>query len=117
MKRQSNSTTGDFERKKLDVNLLTILAIALVIALAIYAVVSPFKTSFIGILLYKRGYTQHLAIYFACVVVSLNILKFYKLQKEFKILKRFWIPETIVFDDPEAKEIVTLQKRLLKSLI
>ncbi|NJM85938.1 MAG: flagellar motor protein MotA [Hydrococcus sp. RU_2_2] len=114
MKRQSNSTTGDFERKKLDVNLLTILAIALVIALAIYAVVSPFKTSFIGILLYKRGYTQHLAIYFACVVVSLNILKFYKLQKEFKILKRFWIPETIVFDDPEAKEIVTLQKTLAK---
>jgi biopolymer transport protein ExbB/TolQ len=114
MKRQSNSTTGDFERKKLDVNLLTILAIALGMALAIYAIVFPFKTSFIGILLYDRGYTQHLAIYFACVVASLTILKLIKLQKEFKILKRFWIPDTILFDDPEAKEIVNLQKTLAK---
>ncbi|MCU0534677.1 MAG: MotA/TolQ/ExbB proton channel family protein [Hydrococcus sp. Prado102] len=114
MKRQSNSTTGDFERKKLDVNLLTILAIALVMTLAIYLIVFPFKTSFIGILLYDRGYTQHLAIYFACIVVSLNILKFNKLQKEFRVLKRFWIPDTILFDDPEAKEIINLQKTLAK---
>lgn len=114
MKRQSNSTTGDFERKKLDVNLLTILAIALGMTLAIYVIIIPFRTSFIGILLYDRGYTQHLAIYFACVVAAINIFKLIKIQKEFKVLKRFWIPDTILFDDPEAKEIINLQKTLAK---
>jgi biopolymer transport protein ExbB/TolQ len=114
MKKTSNNTSGDFERKKLDVDLLTVSVIALLITLAIYLIVFPFKTSFIGILLYDRGPTQHLAIYFASIVATLNFLKFTKLQKEFKALKNFWIPETIQLDAPNAKEIVQVQKTLAK---
>jgi biopolymer transport protein ExbB/TolQ len=112
MQRQFISTTGDFERKKLDVNLLTIFGIAFIITLLIYLSILPIRTSFIGILLYDRGYTQPLAIYFASIVAALNLIKFTKLQKEFRALKRFGIPETILFENPTAKEIVYIQKNL-----
>lgn len=114
MKKASNNTSGDFERKKLDVDLLTVSLIALLITIVIYLIVFPFRTSFIGILLYDRGLTQPFAIYFACIVATLNFLKFIKLQKELKALKNFWIPETIQLDDPNSKDIVQVQKTLAR---
>jgi biopolymer transport protein ExbB/TolQ len=114
MKRLANNISGDFERKKLDVSLLTILVIALIVTISIYLIVFPFKTSFIGILLYERGLTQHLAIYFACIVGTLIFLKITKLQKEFRALKRFWLPDTIKFGDPTDKDVLLVQKSLVK---
>jgi biopolymer transport protein ExbB/TolQ len=114
MNKPPQNAIGDFERQKLDVNLLPILGIALVITIAIYAIIFPFKETYLGILLYDRGPTQHLAIYFASVVVTLIVLKFLKIEKEYKTLKRFWIPDTISFDNPDSKEIGQLQKALVK---
>jgi biopolymer transport protein ExbB/TolQ len=116
MKRQFNSVAGDFERKKLDVNLFTILGIALIVTLIIYLALIPFRYSFIGVLLFDRGLTQPLAIYFACIVATINILKYIKLQKEFKALRRFWIPDTIKFDEPHAQEVTSLQNNLSKDI-
>lgn len=116
MKRQFNSVAGDFERKKLDVNLFTILGIALIVTIVIYLSLIPFRYSFIGVLLFDRGLTQPLAIYFACIVATINVLKYIKVQKEFKALRRFWLPDTIKFDNPHAQEVTVLQNNLSKDI-
>lgn len=107
-------TSGDYDRKKLDVNLWLVLILALGIASAVYASAFPFKSSFIGILLYERGLTQYLVIYLASVVVALITIKFVKLQQEATFLRRQWLPELINFDDPRSRELLSLQKNLAK---
>ncbi len=107
-------TSGDHERKQLDVNLWLILTMALAIASTIYAIVWPFQTSFIGVLLYDRGLTQYLVIYLASVVVSLILMKLIKIQQEVSFLRRQWLPELVNFENPRAKELLSLQKNLAK---
>lgn len=107
-------TSGDYERKQLDVNLWLIFAIALGLATAIYAIVWPFQTSFIGVLLYQRGLTQYLVIYLASIVVSLILIKLVKIQQEKSFMQRKWLPELVDFENNRAKELLSLQKNLAK---
>ncbi len=107
-------TSGDYERKKLDVNLWLVLALALGLAIVIYAIAFPFKTSFLGILLYERGLTQYLVVYLATIVLSLIVIKLVKLRQEVSFLRKQWLPELINFDNPRSPDLLSLQKNLAK---
>lgn len=106
--------SSDMERKKLDVNFWLVSTVALVVAMAIYAIALLFRTTFIGILLYERGLTQYIVIYLAAIVASLTVIKLIKLQQERNALRRAWMPQTITFDHPRSQELVILQKNLAK---
>ncbi len=106
--------SGDSERKKLDVNFWLVSLIALLLFMAIYGITLLFRTSFIGILLYERGVTQYLVVYLASIVVSLTVMKLIKLQQETLALRRSWVPQTVTFDNPRSRDLLTLQNNLTK---
>jgi biopolymer transport protein ExbB/TolQ len=107
-----NSLKSD--RRELDVNLFLVSGIGLGITLAIYALLLPIKNTFIGILLYERGFTQILTVAFAGIVATLTLLKFFKLQKELRSLRVELIPSNISFDDPSSNQVINLQQNLAK---
>ncbi len=107
-----NSLKSD--RRELDVNLLLVSGIGLGITLAIYALLFPVKNTFIGILLYERGFTQILTIAFAGIVAALTLLKFFKLQKEARTLGEELIPSNISLEDPTSNQVINLQQNLAK---
>ena len=115
MKTHSLSSTGDYERKKLDVNLFLVLFIAIAITIFVYSLAIPLRTSFVGTLLYERGLTQYIVVYLAGVVVALTAIKFTKVQQERIPFTRNWIPETINFDNPNSQDILSLQKILARN--
>lgn len=106
------------QRKELDISLLLVSLIALFITAALYFLLFPFQNSYLGILLYQRGYTQHLAILMASVVATMIILKYLKLTQEFRYIKRNVIPQGDL-SDHKSKYIANLLQRLAseKSLI
>ncbi|WP_009545555.1 MotA/TolQ/ExbB proton channel family protein [Crocosphaera subtropica] len=107
--------SGDAERKKLEVNFWLVSVIALLLFIAIYTLTLLFlRQTFIGVLLYERGFTQFLVIYLACFVVSLTTLKLIKLQQEALALRRSWVPQTVTFDNPRSRDLLTLQNNLTK---
>ncbi len=107
--------SGDAERQKLEVNFWLISLMALLLFIAIYTLTLLFlRTTFIGVLLYERGFTQFLVIYLACFVVSLTIIKLIKLQQESLSLRRSWVPQTVTFDNPRSRDLLTLQNNLSK---
>ncbi|EAZ90995.1 MotA/TolQ/ExbB proton channel family protein [Crocosphaera chwakensis] len=107
--------SGDAERKKLEINFWLVSLIALLLFIAIYTLTLLFlRTTFIGVLLYERGFTQFLVIYLACFVVSLTVLKLIKLQQETLALRRSWVPQTVTFDNPRSRDLLTLQNNLTK---
>lgn len=108
--------TGDYERKKLDVNFGLVIAIALLITLAIYGLVLPFRKSYLGILLYDRGWTQYLAIWFSAIVLTLTVTKFIKVRQELSFLKQNLVPDIPnLFDEPQNRNLLSLQKNLSRS--
>lgn len=96
------------ERQELDVKLPIALAVAFVLAAIIYGALFPLRTSFLGILLYDRGFTQYVVIFLACTVVAFTVLKFVKLQWEFRALGYEWIPKGIPWEDPTGQPLVKL---------
>lgn len=113
--RQQPFNAGDYERKRLDVDLIWVLAIAILLTLAIYGLVLPFRSSYLGILLYERGFTQYIVISFSCLVIGLIIIKFIKLQIEKQALRKLWLPETIFFNQPNSRDLLNLQRNLAKN--
>ncbi|MEA5511916.1 MotA/TolQ/ExbB proton channel family protein [Crocosphaera sp. UHCC 0190] len=107
-------TSGDGERKKLDVNFWLVSIVALILAVAVYVVAFLFRTSFFGVLLYDRGITQYLVIYLASIVIALTVIKLIKLQQEKSALRRSWIPQAVNFDNPRSRDLLILQKNLAK---
>lgn len=99
------------QRKELDISLLWVSVIALLITAAIYFLLFPFQNSYLGILLYQRGYTQHLAIFMASVVATMITFKYIKLQKEFRYIKRNVIAQGD-FSDHKSKYIANFQQKL-----
>ena len=107
--------SGDAERQKLEVNFWLISLMGLLLFVAIYTLTLLFlRPTFIGILLYERGFTQFLVIYLACFVISLTIMKLIKLQQESLALRRSWVPQTVTFDNPRSRDLLTLQNNLSK---
>ena len=107
--------SGDAERQKLDVNFWLISLMGLLLFIAIYTLTLLFlRPTFVGVLLYERGFTQFLVIYLACFVVSLTVIKLIKLQQESVALRRSWVPQTVTFDNPRSRDLLTLQSNLTK---
>ncbi|MGK7887349.1 MAG: MotA/TolQ/ExbB proton channel family protein [Crocosphaera sp.] len=107
--------SGDAQRQKLEVNFWLISLMGLLLFVAIYTLTLLFlRPTFIGILLYERGFTQFLVIYLACFVISLTIMKLIKLQQESLALRRSWVPQTVTFDNPRSRDLLTLQNNLSK---
>ena len=107
--------SGDAERQKLDVNFWLISFMGLLLFIAIYTLTLLFlRPTFVGVLLYERGFTQFLVIYLACFVVSLTVIKLIKLQQESVALRRSWVPQTVTFDNPRSRDLLTLQSNLTK---
>ena len=107
--------SGDAERQKLDVNFWLISLMGLLLFIAIYTLtLLLLRPTFVGVLLYERGFTQFLVIYLACFVVSLTVIKLIKLQQESVALRRSWVPQTVTFDNPRSRDLLTLQNNLTK---
>ncbi|MBE9167036.1 MotA/TolQ/ExbB proton channel family protein [Pleurocapsales cyanobacterium LEGE 06147] len=101
-------------RQELEINLPLVLLIGASIAVAIYILLLPIRTSPIGVLLYDRGFTQPLTIALASIVATITILKYIKLRQEYRALRRIWIAEHIPLNQPNSQEIALLQQRLAK---
>ena len=99
---------SESKRQELDVKLPIALAVAFVLVAIIYGALFPLRTSFIGTLLYDRGFTQYAVIILACTVVAFTVLKFIKLQWEFRALGYDWIPKGISWEQPTAQPLVKL---------
>ncbi|BAQ64715.1 MotA/TolQ/ExbB proton channel family protein [Geminocystis sp. NIES-3709] len=97
-------------RQELDINLITVLIGGLISTIIIYLLLLPFQESYIGILLYQRGFTQHLAIFFASIVVIITINKYLIITKEKNILKNIGIPEKISFENHKSKQLQYLHE-------
>lgn len=106
------SKSRSLERQELTVQLPFAIAVAFVLTISIYILLFPIRTSYLGNLLYNRGFTQHLAIFLACVVAAFTALKFIKLQKEFLALHQDYIPQNITLEDPKAPQVAKLQQNL-----
>ncbi|MBE9239133.1 hypothetical protein IQ227_24740 [Anabaena aphanizomenioides LEGE 00250] len=76
------------DRQELDIKIWFILIIGLIATFGIYAAVLPIKSTFLGTLLYERGFTQILAIFFGGMVVTITVLKYGKIQSESKAFKK-----------------------------
>ena len=102
----------NYERKELDVNPALVLAIALGITIGIYALLASARDSYLGILLYERGFTQYLVIFLASMVAVLTLLKYFKLAREAQILRRSWLPDSDSFIEPNSQQLANLQRNL-----
>ncbi|MGL5806022.1 MAG: MotA/TolQ/ExbB proton channel family protein [Xenococcaceae cyanobacterium] len=111
------SRSKSAQRQELDVNTYIVIAIALVITAIVYLALLPFKSSYLGILLYERGFTQYLDIFFASIVIAIAVLKFGKIQQESKALGKNWLSQrlsVISLEEPNSEQVVNLQQSLAK---
>lgn len=97
-------------RQELDINFITSLTGALILTVIIYLLFLPFQESYVGILLYQRGLTQYVTVFFASLVAVISINKYLKIKTEQKILKRIGLPEKISFDNHKSAQLMHLQE-------
>ena len=69
-------------RRELDINFITAIIGALFFTAIIYILVSFFQESYIGNLLLKRGITQYFTIFTACLVATITLNKYLKINQE-----------------------------------
>lgn len=97
-------------RQELDINFVTALTGALILTVIIYLLFLPFQESYVGILLYQRGLTQYVTVFFASLVAVISINKYLKIKTEQKILRRIGLPEKISFDNHKSSQLMHLQE-------
>ena len=107
-----SATARNYERKELDVNPALVLAIALGITIGIYLLLAPLRDSYLGILLYERGFTQCIVVFLASMVAVLTLLKYLKLTRESQILRRSWLPDSDGVIEPSSQQVANLQRNL-----
>lgn len=100
------------KRDELELNLPFALLLGLGLTVAVYIFLLPIRESFVGTLIYDRGFTQVLTIGLANVVIAITAIKFIKLRQEYRALNRIWIGDHIPLDKPDAYETVSLKDRL-----
>ncbi|WP_319421671.1 MotA/TolQ/ExbB proton channel family protein [Pleurocapsa sp. FMAR1] len=96
----------------LDIDLFRVAITAIGLTVIVYGVCLLFINSYLGELLYKRGFTQYLTILLASVVAVFTWFKFNKINSEWNKLSKNLIPEHINFDNYDSFELVDLQKSL-----
>jgi hypothetical protein len=100
------------KRQELEINLIFVMGLALILTILIYIFLFPFKESYVGILLYERGFTQPLAILFANFVIATIVNKLLKLKVEFNDLTKKLVPVNISFENHKSPEILNLFQEL-----
>ena len=102
-------------RRELDINFITAIIGALFCTLIIYIFVYLFQESYIGNLLLKRGITQYFTIFTACLVATITLHKYLKINQERKVLKKLGVPENIDFSNHKSIQLVNLQEDLTRT--
>ena len=105
------------QRQELEVDFLLLLMLAAAIFIITYAVIGivpAVRQSYIGILLFERGFIQAIVVALAALVVATTILKFLTLRSEHQTLGKIWIADHIPLDQPDAHEVAYFQERLMK---
>jgi biopolymer transport protein ExbB/TolQ len=109
--------TYNSKRQELEVDPMLMLILATAIFIITYGVIGllpPIRQSYIGVLLFERGFIQILTIAFGALVVAFTILKFWLLQREYTALSKIWIADHIPLDQPQSHEVDYFQQRLIK---
>jgi len=115
--RQKKSRTAHSKRQELEVNPILLLLVAAGIFAVTYLLVGilpPLRESYIGILLFERGFVQFLVVALAAVVIATSVLKFLLLNREHQALSKIWIADHIPLEKPDAHEVDYFQQRLIK---
>ncbi len=111
------SRSAHSQRQELEVNFILLLLVAAAIFAVTYIVVGiipPLRESYVGVLLFERGFVQFLVIGLAAIVIATSALKFWLLRKEHQALSKIWIADHIPLDQPNAHEVAYFQQRLIK---
>ncbi|ELS00870.1 hypothetical protein Xen7305DRAFT_00005710 [Xenococcus sp. PCC 7305] len=111
-KNRANSKQYKFFHDILSIDMLQVIAFSLMLTIFIYGVSLVFINSYIGDLLYKRGFTQYIVVLMASSVIVFTLLKFIKISSEWEKLSKNLIPEHINFENPNSYELANLQKNL-----
>ena len=115
--KQKKSRISHSQRQELEVNPILLLLVAAGIFLVTYIIVGalpPLRESYVGILLFERGFVQYIVVALAAIVLATAILKFLLLRKEHQALKKIWIADHIPLDRPDSHEVDYFQERLIK---
>ena len=105
------------KRQELEVDPLLLLLVALGIFALTYIIVGfipAIRESYVGVLLFERGFIQAVVVLLAAIVIATSILKFLMLKKEHQALRKIWIADHIPLEKPNAHEVDYFQQRLLK---
>lgn len=108
----SKSRLRSSRRQELEVNFISVLAIASIIVVATYGILLPFRDSAIGELLYDRGFTQPVVVALAAIVIGITIQKFRQIKPEYTALRKIWIADHIPLDRSDSEEVAYLQERM-----
>ncbi|MGF1588829.1 MAG: flagellar motor protein MotA [Pleurocapsa sp.] len=111
------SRSPNSQRQELEVNLILLLLVSTAIFAVTYIIVGvlpPIRESYIGILLYERGFIQFIVVALAAFVIATSVLKYLLLQKEHEALSKIWIADHIPLDRPDAHEVDYFQQRLIR---
>lgn len=113
--RKSRSRNSHRQELEVDPLLLLLLASGIfAVTYGVIGIVPPFRQSYIGILLFERGFIQAIVVILAALVLATTILKFLLLQREHNALSKIWIADHIPLDQPKAHEVAYFQERLVK---
>ena len=105
------------KRQELEVDPLLLLLVALGIFALTYIIVGfipAIRESYVGVLLFERGFIQALVVLLAAIVIATSLLKFLLLKKEHQALRKIWIGDHIPLEKPNAHEVDYFHQRLLK---
>lgn len=111
------SRASHSQRQELELNSLLLILVAAGIFLLTYltiGIVPLLRESYIGILLFERGFVQFIVVALAAVVIATAVLKFLLLRQEHEALRKIWIADHIPLDQPHAHEVEYFQQRLIK---
>ena len=115
--RSRKSRSINSKRQELELNPILLLSVAAAIFIVTYIIIGvlpPLRESYVGILLYERGFVQFIVVALAAIVIATSVLKYLLLRKEHEALSKIWIADHIPLDQPDAHEVDYFQQRLLK---
>lgn len=111
------SRSAHSKRQELELNPMLLLLVATAIFVVTYILVGilpPLRASYVGILLYERGFIQFIVVALAAVVIATSVLKFLLLRKEHQALSKIVVANHIPLDKPDSHEVDYFQQRLIQ---
>ena len=110
---------GKIERQELEIKITKAVAIALGVTVLIYVFLLPLRNSTLGELIYQRGFTQHLVIFFTTIIGVILVQKVLKIKKEFRAFKKVVLFNSLDWENPASPQLYNYQQTLAnqKSLI